>query len=216
MKGSGKQPTRPAAVGAFLNIPFDSTFERLYLAYIAGLSACGLAPRAALEVPSGGSMHDRIDRIFSILKDCAYSLHDLSRIQTDRTPPRTPRFNMPFELGMAVAWAETSGGPDHTWFIFESQSGRLAKSLSDLRGIDEFVHGGTISGLFGCFNNAFVRADHRPTMRDLQLIYRDLRRSLPLIRDDAGAKSSFESRVFSDLVVAARISARNHISWLAS
>jgi hypothetical protein len=100
--------------------------------------------------------------------------------------------------------------------VFEAENGRLSKSLSDLRGVDEFVHGGTIKGLFGCFNNAFVRADHRPTMSDLQLIYRDLRKALPVIQKDAGAKSSFEARVFSDLVVTARISARNHISWLVT
>ncbi len=123
---------------------------------------------------------------------------------------------MPFELGMAVAWAKTSNGLDHTWFVFEAQGGHLAKSLSDLRGVDEFVHDGTVAGLFGCFNNAFVRADYRPTMHDLQVIYRDLRRSLPSIRKDAGAKSSFEARIFSDLVVAARISACNHIPWLNS
>jgi hypothetical protein len=29
----------------FLNIPYDSAFENLYLAYIAGLSAFGLIPR---------------------------------------------------------------------------------------------------------------------------------------------------------------------------
>jgi hypothetical protein len=108
-----RQKRRPTTrASAFLNIPFDSKFERLYLAYIAGLAACGLVPRAALEVPSGGSMHDRIDRIFAIVKDCAYSLHDLSRVQIDRTSPRTPRFNMPFELGLAVAWPRLRIGPD--------------------------------------------------------------------------------------------------------
>jgi hypothetical protein len=209
--------TRPRqAVGAFLNIPYDAQFENLYIAYIAGLCACGLVPRSALEVPSGGSMHDRIVRILSILRQCPYSLHDLSRVQLHRIAPRTPRFNMPFELGMAAAWAETAKNNNHTWFVFEAQAGRLAKSLSDLRGVDEFVHDGTVSGLFGCLNNAFVRRGHRTTIDEVQSIYRDLRKALPLICRHAGAKSAFESRVFSDLVVAAGISARNHISWLRS
>ena len=159
-------------------------------------------------------MHDRIVRIFSILKQCPYSLHDLSRVQLDRVAPRTPRFNMPFELGMATAWAQIHQNANHTWFVFESKRGRLAKSFSDLRGVDEFVHHGTVSGLFGCLNNAFVRKGNRPKMDEVQAIYRDLRKALPSIRKQAGAQSAFESRVFSDLVVTARISARNHISWL--
>ncbi len=207
-------PKAQASVGAFLNIPYDPKFERLYVAYIAGLSACGLVPRSALEVPSGGRLHDRIERIFSIVRECPYSLHDLSHVQLDRVKPRTPRFNMPFELGMAVAW-EISQDQDHTWFVFEARNGRLAKSLSDLRGVDEFVHHGTVAGLLGCLNNALVRSDYRPAMSEVQSIYRDLRRTLPSIQAAAGAKTAFETRVFSDLVVAASISARKHISWLA-
>jgi hypothetical protein len=40
-------------VGLFLNIPYDSSFKDLYLAYIAGVSSFGLAPRATLEIPGG-------------------------------------------------------------------------------------------------------------------------------------------------------------------
>jgi hypothetical protein len=36
----------------FLNVPYDSAFENLYLAYIAVLSAFGLIPRATLEIPT--------------------------------------------------------------------------------------------------------------------------------------------------------------------
>jgi len=101
------------AFGAFLNIPYDPRFENLYLAYISGVRACGLVPRSALEIPSAGSMHDRIVRIFSLLERCPYSLHDLSRVQLDRVAPRTPRFNMPFELGMAAASAEMAKTGNH-------------------------------------------------------------------------------------------------------
>ena len=120
---------------------------------------------------------------------------------------------MPFELGMAVAW-ELTAARDHTWFVFEAQKGRLAKSLSDFRGVDEFVHRGTIAGLFGCLNNAFVRKGRRPSMREVQSVYRDLRRALPSIQAEAGAESAFETRVFLDLVVAAGISVRKHMPWL--
>jgi hypothetical protein len=34
----------------FLNIPYDYKFERLFLAYIAGISTYGMVPRATLEI----------------------------------------------------------------------------------------------------------------------------------------------------------------------
>jgi hypothetical protein len=37
----------------FLNIPYDPQFERLYLAYIVGLTILGFVPRATLGIPSG-------------------------------------------------------------------------------------------------------------------------------------------------------------------
>src|SRR5581483_1582207 len=79
----------------FLNIPYDASFENLYLAYISSVSAFGFAPRAAIEVPGGAS---RLDRIFDLIRSCEYSIHDLSRVQLDQSRPRVPRFNMPFEL----------------------------------------------------------------------------------------------------------------------
>jgi hypothetical protein len=45
---------------AFLNVPYDRRYQRLYLAFIAGLSAFGLAPRVTIEL--GGSQR-RLDRI---------------------------------------------------------------------------------------------------------------------------------------------------------
>ena len=94
------QPVSPDAV--FVNIPYDEGFRRLYLAYIIGLTQLGLEPRATLGIPGG---ERRLDRILALIQSCRYSIHDLSRVQLDRNPPRTPRFNMPFELGLAVTWA---------------------------------------------------------------------------------------------------------------
>jgi hypothetical protein len=86
----------------FLNIPYDPQFERLYVAYIVGLTILGFVPRATLGIPSGAR---RLERIFDLIQRCRFSIHDLSRVQLDREAPRAPRFNMPFELGIAVAWA---------------------------------------------------------------------------------------------------------------
>src|SRR3954471_20448968 len=72
---------------AFINIPYDQRYQDLYLAFIAGLTAFGLDPRATLEVPGGDR---RLDRIFELITSCRYSFHDLSRVQLDGKHPRGP------------------------------------------------------------------------------------------------------------------------------
>jgi hypothetical protein len=181
----------------FLNIPYDPQFTRPYLAYITALSAMSLVPRATLGITG----NRRLDRIASLLESCAYSIHDLSRVQLDRNKPRTPRFNMPFELGLAVAWAQAN--PGHKWFVFESLRWRLSKSLSDLDGTDPYIHGGTVSGVMREICNAFVSPVRQPTVPQMAKMYRELRRDCPRILKNAGAQSLFTARVFSDLCLAA-------------
>jgi len=90
---------RPRRSDVFLNVPYDGPYADLYLAFIAGLCGFGLTPRATLEIPGG---EPRLDRIVRLIRRCRYSFHDLSRVELDPRPPRTPRFNMPFELGLTL------------------------------------------------------------------------------------------------------------------
>lgn len=183
----------------FLNIPYDQPFERLYLAYIVGLTALGFVPRATLGVPRD---ERRLERIFGLIQTCRYSVHDLSRIQLDRKAPRAPRFNMPFELGLAVAW--TALNPrSHSWVGCDSVAYRPVKSLSDLNGTDFHIHGGTVKGVLGALCNAFVSRGERPTVPRMMRTYLRLRQASAALQDDAGAPNLFQARVFADLVVAA-------------
>lgn len=181
----------------FLNVPYDRQFIRLYLAYIAALSAMGFVPKATLGITG----NRRLDRIAGLIESCEYSIHDLSRVQLDRHAPRTPRFNMPFELGLAVAWAKEH--PRHQWFVFESTRRRLNKSLSDLDGTDAYIHDGTIRGVMREVCNAFVSSGSQPTVPEMMTMYRDLRRNAPQVMKRAGAHSIFTARVFSDLCLGA-------------
>ena len=156
-------------------------------------------PRVTLEIPGGTR---RLDRIFPLIQGCRFSIHDLSRVQLDRKHPRTPRFNMPFELGLAVAW-ERGHKAEHTWFVMESMNHRLAKSLSDLNGTDPYIHGGTIGGVFRELGNAFVRRGKQPSIQQMWRIYREVRERIPAILRQRGARSVFEARVFRDISVAA-------------
>ena len=103
----------------FLNIPYDARFSRLYLAYIVGLTELGLEPRATLGIPGG---ERRLNRILALIQSCRYSIHDLSRIEIDRNPPQTPRFNMPFELGNDNHLASAQSGSSHLVCLRVEQS----------------------------------------------------------------------------------------------
>jgi hypothetical protein len=182
----------------FLNLPYDRRFKSLYLAYIAGVSAFGMTPRTPLEIPGS---ERRLDRILSLIRKCPYSIHDLSRVQLDRKPPATARFNMPFELGLAVAYEKLSG--KHAWFVFEELDGRLEKSLSDLKGTEIYIHHSKASGVFAKLCNAFLRRKPRPTVPQMTAIYLGLRDSVPRIMEETGADTLFEARPFQELAALA-------------
>lgn len=200
-------PTRKLAATVFLNIPYDQQFENLYLAYLVGISCFGLVPRATLEVPGGNG---RLDRILDLVRDCTYSIHDLSRVQLDRARPRAPRFNMPFELGLAVA-CERFGENGQVWFVFETVALRLNKSLSDLSATDPYVHNGTIAGVFRELCNCFTRERRQPSVQQMWRVYRDIRRNVPDLRIRTGADSLYRAKIFKDICVLASALADLHV-----
>jgi hypothetical protein len=189
---------------AFLNIPYDAEYQDRFLAYIAGVAAFGLEPRATLELTSG---ERRLDRIFKLISGCKYSFHDLSLVKLDPTIPATPRFNMPFELGLVVGWQITRP-TGHDWFVFESSRHRLQKSLSDLNGTDPFVYGLEPEGILREIRNALAGHEAQPTAAQMRDIFGNLKDdAASWIIEKTGASSVFEARVFVELVVAARRSA---------
>jgi hypothetical protein len=187
----------------FLNIPYDSQFENLFLAYVAAISAFGFIPRATLEIPFS---RRRLDRILDLIADCRYSVHDLSRVQLDRASPSTPRFNMPFELGLTVGLdrAKQRGRP---WAVSESKAHRIQKSLSDLNGTDVYIHDGTIRGVFRECGNIFIGSSRQPTVQQMMGVYRVLRSNFRETLLRAGQTSPFNARVFRDLCVLASAAA---------
>lgn len=188
----------------FLNIPYDQRFRSLYLAYIAGLVHLGFIPRVTLGLPSGAR---RLDKISGLVESCRYSIHDLSRVEVDRNPPfATPRFNMPFELGLAVAW-ERANPLRHTWFVFEEKEYRIQKSLSDINGTDPQIHGGKVSGVLRELSNIFRRTTDQPSLSELTSTHRTISRRLPQILTDRGAAAPYEAQVFQDLCYEAKVAA---------
>src|SRR3954452_22532879 len=165
-------PTEPPAPvdgqSVFLNVPFDADYAPLFLALIAGLTALGRTPRCVLEVPSGG--RNRLERIFGLLESCGASIHDLSRI-TLSEPQDVPRFNMPFELGMAYALTRKVS---HDFFVLEEKPFRLQMSLSDLNGHDPHIHDSTPSGILRCLLDCLGTPSGAPSMSSLESLTRQL------------------------------------------
>jgi hypothetical protein len=187
---------------AFINIPYDRKYEKLYLALIAGLCGFGLIPRATIEIASS---RRRLDRIVNLIQRCCYSFHDLSRVELDRDHPPTPRFNMPFELGLAIASSKRERGA-HNWFVLESHAHRLKKSLSDLDGTDPFIHDASPDGGLRELTNALSRSYNRPSISELRQIYGDVVRAARKLKHQRGS-SLFDAAAFKDLVLVAGASA---------
>ena len=78
---------RPRKGHVFINVPFDTPYERPFIAIIAGLVALRFIPHSALEVPS---TTDRLHNIFNLLGSCEFSIHDLSRVQLSAKGFRCP------------------------------------------------------------------------------------------------------------------------------
>jgi|SRR5882724_638510 len=185
----------------FINCPFDGQYEPLFLALIAGLSGLGLTPRCVLGIPSGA--RDRLDRIFRLICQCGSSVHDLSCMGGRRG---LPRFNMPFELGLAVAMSLSDTG--HRWFLFEARPYRLQRTLSDVNGFDPYIHGGTPRGVLRELANAFITPGRETNVHDLESVYRRLVRLGKLLKRRDRVKLPFAARQFRDLVLAGQHLAR--------
>jgi hypothetical protein len=164
----------------------------------------GFIPRVTLGLPGGTR---RLEKIIAEIQGCRYSIHDLSRVGLDRNPPFvTPRFNMPFELGLAVDW-ENANPDKHTWFVFEAKNYRVQKSRSDLNGTDPQIHDGKVSGVMRELSNIFRRSRNRPTVPEMMNTFTTISRRAGKIMAAAGAANLFEARAFQELCFEAKIAA---------
>lgn len=207
-EGKSGLPRKRSEGFVFLNIPYDSRFQDLCLAYIAGTACFGLTARATLEIPGGTR---RLDRIIELISSCKFSIHDLSRVQLDSNEPRTPRFNMAFELGLTVAWQRLANH-DHTWFVFEERRHRVSKSLSDLSGTDIYIHGGSVRGVFQQLCNAFIGEKQQPSVAEIMSVYQYIKAELPTLLRTSRASSIFDgARPFRDIYIAAALRAEKRV-----
>jgi len=96
----GRTRPRDYANQVFINCPFDAHYEPVFDALIFAIFDCGFIARCALEFDD--SSQNRLERIFPIIDQCKFAIHDLSRTEPDPVSCLS-RFNMPSN------WAFFSG-----------------------------------------------------------------------------------------------------------
>jgi hypothetical protein len=111
-------------------VPFDEAYEPLFEALVFTIAACGYRARCALEESESGDI--RLDKLVELIRESPRSIHDLSRIEVGDND--LPRFNMPFELGLALGAKRFGRPPRDRIKIMVAEPYRLPAYLSDLGG----------------------------------------------------------------------------------
>lgn len=189
------KPTRDESA-VFLNVPFDRGYQPLFIALIAALTSLGRKPRCTLEIPEHGQ--GRIIRIIELLDNCAVSIHDLSRVGVP------VRFNMPFELGLAVyaKMKHTSSNPSQKLMLLEKVPHRLSKTFSDVE-IKPSIHAGKPLDAIFCVLDSLGREDSdSPSIKDVYLLWKKLMINSRNLMDNADRPDVYSRMLFKQLVAA--------------
>ncbi len=128
-----------ASGSVFINCPFDSPYQKLFEAIVFCVSACGFLPRCTKELTDAGEV--RINNIYNLIRECNYSIHDISRTEVADQPYQLPRFNMPLELGIFLG-AKRFGGhsSQKRCVILDRAPYRYQRFISDISGQDIRSH----------------------------------------------------------------------------
>jgi len=127
----------------FVNCPFDRKYEPLFYALLFTIHDCGFRARSAREVDD--SSDARISKLYRLIGECQYGIHDIPRTELDPTN-RLPRFNMPLELGLflgAKAYGDKANASKRC-LILDRDPWRYQKFCSDIAGHDIRAHGNRV------------------------------------------------------------------------
>lgn len=123
----------------FINCPFDDVFDGIFHAMVFAIFDCGFVARCAKEESNSADV--RIEKIFKIISESKFGIHDISR--TELCPKsKLPRFNMPLELGMFLGAKKYGGGAQKkkVCLITDKTQFRYNKYISDINGQDIKAH----------------------------------------------------------------------------
>lgn len=188
----------PDRKAVFINAPFDTAYEPLFITLVGMLVFLGQEPHCVLEVREKGE--GRLARIIELIRNCRMSIHDLSRVGLPT------RFNMPFELGLACT-IKDSDPTKYEIFVLDSRPYRLDRVLSDYKGRDPLIHGGTCAGMVTCLLDTFETTVG--TAAEFRRAASVLRKTAKVIKQQLASSSIFRPSLFRHLVAAATKIGRN-------
>ena len=165
----------------FINCPFDPVYKPLFDGVVFAVFDCGFIPRCALEEDDASQV--RIDKIYNIISDCRYGIHDISRIELDE-PSGFPRFNMPLELGVFLGakkfGSEVQKGKK--CLILDKEPYRYQQFISDIAGQDIQAHNNVEEEIVTVVRNWLRTASNRERIPDGSIIwqrYQNFMQDLP-------------------------------------
>lgn len=184
----------------FVNCPFTPDYRALFDCMIFTVLACGFHPRTALEAADGSDV--RMDKIARLIKESAYSIHDLSAVELDEAN-HLPRFNMPFELGMVIGCKKVAGRDyaSRSVLILEHTRYTTQKCLSDIAGQDLRAHNGVPRTLSRIVRSWLAQESGRkniPGDTPIFTAYTRFSTELPAICEAAGLE--YEELIYADLL----------------
>ena len=182
----------------FLNCPFDLAYKQLFDAMVFAVHDCGFIARCALEEEDASQV--RIDKIYNIIADCRYGIHDISRTELDETSG-LPRFNMPLELGVFLG-AKQFGKNEQkrgNCLILDKEQYRYQKFISDIAGQDVPAHNNDPEKMVKAVRDWLLTASDRKTIPSGSIIwkrYQKFRQELPQIAQ--AFQLEVEELIFND------------------
>ena len=182
----------------FINCPFNAKYKSLFDAMVFAVHDCGFIPRCALEDDDASEV--RIDKIYHIIADCRYGIHDISRTELDRDSD-LPRFNMPLELGIFLG-AKRFGVEEQKrkkCLVLDREQYRYQQFISDIAGQDIQAHNNSSREVITRVRNWLRTASRRETIPSGSIIwkrYQEFMEKLPQTAQEC--QLTVEDLIFND------------------
>jgi len=184
----------------FINCPLDSDYKPLFKAILFTVFDCGFIARCALE--EGDASQIRLEKIYALITDCRYGIHDISRTELD-CDTNLPRFNMPFELGLFLS-AKKFGAIHQRkkqCLITDKEKYRYREFISDISGQDVETHDYDARKIVEVVRNWLRIASRRTTIPGASAIWDDyqiFRNDLPEMCSEL--RLDVDSLIYNDYV----------------
>jgi len=167
----------------FINCPFDIKYKPLFDSIVFAVQISGFKPRSAREASNAGEF--RLQKIMTIISECKYGIHDLSRTELDKSTS-LPRFNMPLELGIDLGCKRFGNKTQRskTILVMDKSRYRYQKFISDIAGQDIEPHNGKPKEIIARVRDWLLTESQSTTMPGAAYMfdrYKVFQRELPKI-----------------------------------